>query len=295
MDYYKYQALGNDYIVIDPNKSNLNVMNENVKLLCDRNLGIGSDGILYGPIYENETIKLRILNPDGSEAEKSGNGIRIFAKYLIDSGYVKDRAFQISTLGGTVNIEVLDENATLLRVDMGVASFLSEEIPVNGALREVINEKLLIGDHEYRINCVTVGNPHCVILCSDISERLAKDLGPKFESNSIFPNRTNVQFLKIMDKNNIQIEIWERGAGYTLASGSSSCAAASVAYKLGLAENKMKVHMAGGVIEIEITSSGHIVMTGSVYGVSQGFFHKDLLKRVNGTIDACRVIKEKKT
>lgn len=270
-DFYKYHALGNDYIVIDPNKVNIDLSQENIKRLCHRNFGIGSDGILYGPFFKDNTISMKILNPDGSEAEKSGNGIRIFSRYLFDAGYQKASHFCLETLGGKVYVELLDSKAQLIKVDMGKVTFTSSEIPVAGPEREVINEDLIIKGKRLHINCLSIGNPHCVIPLHQISKELVEDIGPGIENNELFPNRINVQLLKVLDRNNIQIEIWERGAGYTLASGSSSCAAASVAYKLGLVDEDINVYMPGGKIEIKIDSNGHVYMTGSVTEVCKGY------------------------
>lgn len=275
-DFFKYHALGNDYLVIDPNKTKINLTVENIKLICHRNLGIGSDGILYGPIFDGAKIRLKILNSDGSEAEKSGNGIRIFAKYLVDTSYVSGNTFSLFTLGGKVDVELLDPMSGLIRVDMGTVTFQSDVIPVTGLSREVVDETLTVDNKVYRVTCLTIGNPHCVIPLKNISKNVAIKIGPLVEKHPNFPNRINVQFLKVIDKNNIQIEIWERGAGYTLASGSSSCAAAIVAYKLGLVENKIKVHMPGGIIDIQINADGHIYMTGLVSGIAKGYFLPEL-------------------
>ncbi|GMB00017.1 diaminopimelate epimerase [Pelosinus sp. IPA-1] len=279
-DYAKYHALGNDYIVIDPQIKDIPLTKEVIELICHRNFGVGSDGILYGPILEDGQFRLRIFNPDGSEAEKSGNGIRIFSRYLFDTGYLSSDDFLINTLGGVVKVKILNNNASLIQVDMGKATFTSSKIPVAGAVREVINESFAIDGHEFKITCVSVGNPHCVILQDEVSKSLAEKFGSLIETNELFPNRINVQFMKVIDSNNIQIEIWERGAGYTLASGSSSSASASAAYRLGLTENKVSVHMQGGVIDILIDSDGHIHMTGSVTSVSKGVFSSDLRQQI---------------
>jgi diaminopimelate epimerase len=279
-DFFKYHALGNDYIVIDPNKTNINLSAENIKLICHRNFGVGSDGILYGPIFQGENILLKIFNPDGSEAEKSGNGIRIFSRYLVDVGYVIEDSFTIYTLGGKVSVEILDDKARLIKVNMGTVTFDSELIPVKGERREVVNESLLIHGKEYKVTCLSIGNPHCVIPLNTISKDLVLQLGPDVENNEVFPNRINIQLLKIIDKNNMQIEIWERGAGYTLASGSSSCAAANAAFRLGLVENKIKVHMPGGKIDVEIMKNGDIFMTGSVTSIARGEFAADLWEQI---------------
>jgi len=278
--FHKYHALGNDYIVIDPQKTKVNLSEENIRLICHRNFGIGSDGILYGPLFQNNSIHLRILNPDGSEAEKSGNGIRMFARYLFDAGYLKAKEFKLETLGGTVHVELLDAIASRIKVDMGLVTFESKKIPVNGICREVMNEKLEIRGQMYHMTCLSVGNPHCVIPMDMISKDLAENIGPIIENHENFPNRINVQLLKVLDRHNIEIEIWERGAGYTLASGSSSCAAASAALKLGLVDNVVDVHMPGGIINIVIDHDRHVHMTGSVTGVSQGMFMEDLWGKI---------------
>ncbi|NJD04071.1 MAG: diaminopimelate epimerase [Ruminiclostridium sp.] len=281
MKFCKYSALGNDYIVIDPLICQANLNAENIKRICDRNYGVGSDGILYGPEFMDGRISLRIFNPDGSEAEKSGNGIRIFACYLKEHGYVEGSEFDIITKGGIVHIFILDSENSRIKVDMGTVSFLSSDIPVRGAEREVIRERMAVNRKEMWCTCLTIGNPHCVVEMPGISKETAKELGPLLENNGLFPDRINVQFMEVIDRNNIRIEIWERGAGYTLASGSSSCAAASAAFKLGLVDRCIKVYMTGGVIEVEISENGHILMTGSVDAVFEGElssrFEKSLL------------------
>lgn len=276
MDFYRYHALGNDYLVIDPNKKDFNLTPEKIQLICHRNFGVGSDGILYGPFFENGSMSLRIFNPDGGEAEKSGNGIRIFSRYLFDAGYVKEKRFTLQTLGGQVEVELLDEKARLIKVDMGTVTFESNKIPVNGSSREVVDEELTVNGQKYQVTCLSIGNPHCVIPMDEISETLAREIGPFIEKHPQFPNRINMQLLKVIDRSTIQIEIWERGAGYTLASGSSSSAAASAAYRLGLVEKEIKVLMPGGAIAIEIRENGHVFMTGTVTGVAKGEFMEEM-------------------
>lgn len=194
----------------------------------------------------------------------------------LDQGYVNTISFTLDTLGGKVLVTLLDPKGKLIKVDMGTVTFLSDSVPVAGASREVVDEVFELGNTSARITCVSIGNPHCVIPLDEVSEKLAKEFGPLIENHPMFPNRINMQLLRVIDRNNIQIEIWERGAGYTLASGSSSCAAASAAYKLGLVDNKLKVHMPGGSIEIDIDLGGHVHMTGSVSSVANGKFSDEL-------------------
>ena len=294
----KYHALGNDYIVINPKDLPTPLTTEQVKTICHRNFGVGSDGILLGPL-PSTTAKcaLKIYNPDGSIAEKSGNGVRIFSRYLWDTKFVSNDEFALETDGGIVRATVFD-NGKMVRVEMGKVSFDSEKIPVTGAKRDVLNEKISVGGREFTFCAATIGNPHCVVVgrvtpCApgdandtparaerralpEISEALAKEFGPLLEVHPNFPRKTNVQFLKILDRANIQIEIWERGAGYTLASGSSSSAAAAVAHKLGLADRKVSVHMPGGVIQIQIGDGFDILMTGSVTKVFEGVISPEM-------------------
>jgi diaminopimelate epimerase len=263
----KYHGLGNDYLIYDPQKSKFDLNRERIKLICNRNFGVGSDGILYGPVLESGNIRVRIFNPDGSEAEKSGNGVRIFSKYLKDAGYVSNRQFILKTLGGDVAVEFLEDSGELIKVLMGKTTYQSRRIPVTGKDRQVINETMVFNHREYRVTCLSIGNPHCVIPMEKISKEYACNLGPYVENSENFPTRINMQLLKVVDRNNIEIEIYERGAGYTLASGSSSCAAASAAYKLGLVDNQVTVHMPGGDLQIEIQPDESVYMTGRVNSV----------------------------
>jgi diaminopimelate epimerase len=275
MKFYKYHALGNDYIVLDPAEFK-ELTKERICRLCHRNYGIGSDGILYGPTKTEEAdFALRIFNPDGSEAEKSGNGLRIFARYLWDEGKVQKSEFTLLTVGGRVKTKV-SPNGRKVTVDMGQVSFESTKIPVDGTPREVVNEQMKIAGNTLSYSAATIGNPHCVILSDDISEAQTRALGPLIENQQRFPNRTNVQFMKVLDRSNIRIEIWERGAGYTLASGSSSSAAAATAHRLGLCDSNITVHMPGGEIEIVISKNFTVTMTGAVTKVVEGVISEEM-------------------
>ncbi len=278
----KYHGLGNDYLVVDPSVWDVDMAPETIRLICDRHYGIGSDGILYGPLESDDGPRVRIFNPDGSEAEKSGNGLRIFARYLFENKLVSGRDFAIVTSGGIVRARIEDEHANLIRIEMGGITFLSTEIPVRGDARQVIDEDLEIDGTTYKVTCLSIGNPHCVIPVEDVSEAKARQLGPYVENHETFPNRINMQLLKVIDRANIEIRIWERGAGYTLASGSSSCAAAGAAHKLGLVDHEITVRMPGGNLLVEIGADGQILMTGPVEGVFEGRFHGELKDKIHG-------------
>ena len=251
---------------------------EQIRLICHRNFGVGSDGILWGPLPSKQAqFGLRIFNPDGSEAEKSGNGLRIFSRYLFDQQIASDAPFTIEVPGGVVESRVMD-GGRRITVDLGRVTFQSDKIPVAGPGREVLNEKFTIQDREFTYCAAGIGNPHCVIILPEISAALATKYGPDIEVHKNFPNRINVQFLQVLDRQNVQIEIWERGAGYTLASGSSSSASAAVAHKLGLVDAKLTVHMPGGRIGIEIAPDFAIRMTGPTTRVAEGVLHAELFR-----------------
>ncbi len=276
MRFSKYHALGNDYVVIDATEHERPIFAEQVIRICDRHRGVGSDGVLFGNSEPSARgFELRIFNPDGSEAEKSGNGLRIFARYLFDSGHVGTRDFDMATPGGTVSARVLP-HLEMVRVEMGEVSFDSQAIPVSGPPREVVGESLKVEGNEYEFTAASVGNPHCVVLRDSISAEEAQTVGPVIEKDWRFPRRTNVQFMEIIDRGNIAIEIWERGAGYTLASGSSSCAAAAVARRLGHCGPNISVHMPGGMLEIEIGRDYTCTMTGPASKICEGVLSAEL-------------------
>ena len=279
MKFLKYHALGNDYIILTPQDIGGELSQSQIHLICHRNYGVGSDGILLGPFEGQECdFGLRIFNPDGSEAEKSGNGLRIFSRYLWDTGLVEQRPFTVMTPGGEVKCQV-NAAGSGVTVDMGRVSFDSTRIPVTGPPRDVINESMVVDGVELEFCAVTIGNPHCVIRRDELSAREARRWGPLIENEARFPNRTNVQFLKVLDWANIQIEIWERGAGYTLASGSSSCAAAAVAHRLGFCDSNLTVHIPGGRIGIDISNDFSITMAGPVTKIAEGTLSTEMFEQ----------------
>jgi diaminopimelate epimerase len=278
MRFSKYHALGNDYLVMDPVLLSGGLGPERIRRICHRNYGAGSDGILFGPLTSRTCdFGLRIFNPDGSEAEKSGNGLRIFARFLQDEGLIGSQPFTVETLGGRVTCQV-EPGGRNVTVEMGEVSFDSSRIPVTGSHREVLNEELEVGGKRFVFCDATVGNPHCIILCETVSREEALRYGPLIEVGSRFPNRTNVQFMQVLDRENIRIEIWERGAGYTLASGSSSTAAAAAAYRLGKCGPNIAVHMPGGIIRIRFEGNFHAVMSGPVTRICRGELFEEMFE-----------------
>ncbi len=276
MNFFKYHGLGNDYIIIDPDETKSGFTKNCIKAICHRNYGIGSDGILLGPIKsEKADFGLRIFNPDGSEAEKSGNGLRIFSRYLNDLGLVGGETFTIDTKGGIVKSQVNVAGGSV-KVDMGQVDFQSGNIPVLGEVREVLNEYMVVANKKIKYCAATIGNPHCVVLEEAVTEKSARYLGPLIENDPRFPFKVNVQLMEIIDQNSIRIEIWERGAGYTLASGSSSAAAAAVAFRLGLCGNEIVVHMQGGDLNIKLDDDFFVTMTGPVTKIASGIISEEI-------------------
>lgn len=279
--FIKSHGLGNDYIVLDSSDINFTLDILAIKKICDVHYGIGSDGILLKVPSSKAEFGLKIYNPDGSEAEKSGNGLRIFCKYLYDYGHTKSRQFTIETLGGIVKadiIELKDNKAFIITIDMGCATFESKKIPVNVSSPECLGHTMKVQDKTYSINCVSVGNPHCVVIKEKLDVDEIMKYGTFIENNmTLFPNRINVQFAKVISPSEVEILIWERGAGFTYASGSSSCAVACVTKKLGLTGGNVSLKMPGGIIKVTIDDQYNIRMTAEVRQIAEGILHPELI------------------
>jgi len=270
----KGHGLGNDYIVMSRGDLPFDLSEASIVRICDRNWGIGSDGILMLVPSTRADFGLRIFNPDGSEAEKSGNGLRIFSKWLRDHGLAKRDTFTIDTPGGVVECvcHLRDGRVRFVTVEMGRATFRAPDIPMNGPDRDVVNVPLQLSDGSaLAVTAVSVGNPHCITFVDRLDTEACKRLGPLIERHASFPQRTNVQFARVADRHTLDILIWERGAGYTLASGSSSCGAASAAVRNGLCDHgKVTVRMPGGDLVIDVRPDWSLKLEGPVEEVYTG-------------------------
>ncbi|HYM89185.1 MAG TPA: diaminopimelate epimerase [Nitrospiraceae bacterium] len=274
--FFRGHGLGNDYVVMDPKELSFSLTPSRITSICNRNWGLGSDGILALVPSKKADFGLRIFNPDGSEAEKSGNGLRIFARYLRATGKTKKTHFTVETKGGLVTIALhVDRHgdASAVTVEMGWATFRPAALPCTLTTDELIEQPINAAGQSLTFTGVSVGNPHCVVFKpagqSWSREDLLK-LGPALENHSLFPKRTNVQLAVPTGPKELLIMIWERGAGETQASGSSSCAAASAAVRLGLVRSPVTVKMPGGQLNIEVAADFGLTMKGPVAEVARG-------------------------
>jgi len=274
--FFRGHGLGNDYIVMDPKELTFKLTPANIKSVCDRNWGLGSDGILALVGSKKADFGLRIFNPDGSEAEKSGNGLRIFARYLHATGKTKKKRFTVETKGGLVTIDLhVDRygDAGAATVEMGQATFKPAALPCTLDVPELIQQSIEAAGRSLTFTGVSVGNPHCVVFKPAGASWSREDLlkfGPVLENHPMFPKRTNVQLAVPTGPKEIFILIWERGAGETQASGSSSCAAASAAVRLGLVKSPVTVKMPGGTLNIVVAPDFSLTMKGPVAEVARG-------------------------
>lgn len=274
--FFRGHGLGNDYLVVDPREMTFKLTPKTIQAICDRNWGVGSDGILALIPSTKADFGLRIFNPDGSEAEKSGNGLRIFARYLHATHKTKKKRFTVETKGGLVGIELhIDRHgdAAAATVEMGIATFKPGALPCSLDVPELIQQPIEAAGRTLTFTGVSVGNPHCVVF-KPAGESWSREellaLGPALENHELFPKRTNVQLAVPTGPKEIFILIWERGAGETQASGSSSCAAAGAAVRLGLVRSPVTVKMPGGVLHIDVAQDFNLTMKGPVAEVARG-------------------------
>ena len=268
MQFSKMHGLGNDFMVVDAVTQNVFFSPELIRRLADRHLGVGFDQLLVvEPPYDPDLdFHYRIFNADGSEVSQCGNGARCFARFVRLKGLTNKRDIRVSTANGRMVLSVTEDD--LVRVNMGEPNFEPSQVPFRANKAE---KTYIMRAAEQTVLCgvVSMGNPHCVIPMREISKNIVCKIGDYSECAKYFPHRINTQIMKVIDKENIAIEIYERGAGYTLASGTGACAAAAVAHKLGMTNNKVIVHMPGGDLQVEVEDDGTVFMTGDVFYVAK--------------------------
>ncbi|MEG5172481.1 diaminopimelate epimerase [Microcoleus sp. B3-D7] len=274
IEFAKYHGLGNDFILIDNRHSSEPVLTpEQAVDLCDRHFGIGADGVIFALPGQNDTdYTMRIFNSDGSEPEMCGNGIRCLAKFIADlEGSEAKTQYRIHTLAGVITPELRSDGQ--VKVDMGVPRLLAAEIPTTLAAPDakVIDVPIEVADKSWSVTCVSMGNPHCITFVEDVSAVALETVGPQFEHNKAFPQRTNTEFIQVVRSDYVKMRVWERGAGVTLACGTGACAAVVAGVLVGKCDRVTAVELPGGVLEIEWAEvSGRIYMTGPAQRVFTG-------------------------
>ncbi|MBU2602069.1 MAG: diaminopimelate epimerase [Actinobacteria bacterium] len=284
MRFAKWQGLGNDYIILEEDVLPGMPSPSQTALLCDRHFGVGADGLLIHcrptGIVEGAVARMRIFNPDGSEPEMCGNGIRMFARYLQERGVIGAGEAVIETLAGPIRPQVLTDGR--VRVHMGVARLKSAAIDATAwePIDEVVARDLEVDGASYRFTFVDVGNPHCVIPVDDVGSVSIEEIGPRIETHPIFPRRTNVEFIRPEADGLVTMRVWERGVGETQACGTGATAVGVAAVRLGLATSPVTVHLPGGTLEIEVADDLQVVKTGSAEAVFTGELSRRMLDRL---------------
>ena len=257
MEFEKWHGCGNDFVLVDRIEEDSSA-GLDVKGICDRHFGIGSDGLIIARPSTVADVRMQMLNPDGSEAEMCGNGIRCFAKYLIEKKIVDKKRIPIETGAGVLTVELDGDNVT---VDMGEPILEGERIPVLGFDgRRIVDEPITIDGREYKMTCVSMGNPHCVLFVDDVGAIDVGSIGPQFETNEKFPRKINTEFVEVIDRSTLRMRVWERGAGITLACGTGACATAVAGVLSGRSNRRVKIILDGGELNLEWREKDNRVM-----------------------------------
>lgn len=286
MQFVKMHGLGNDFVFIDHYmKQPFNVQGneaypELARKLCHRQFGVGGDGLIVVLPSQVADARMRIFNLDGSEPEMCGNGIRCFARFVFDQGYVKKNPLQVETLAGilTLNLEIEGDQVVGVRVDMGEPILKPDLIPVLAQGEPVIGAKLEVDGQEFEYSAVSMGNPHCVLFVQDYQNLDFERLGPAIEKHPLFPKKTNVEFVRVDSREELTMKVWERGAGPTLACGTGACASTVAAILNGKTERNVMVHLPGGDLQIEWGEDNRVYMTGPATYVFKGEILENQLK-----------------
>ncbi|MBC7328392.1 diaminopimelate epimerase [bacterium] len=275
VSFTKLQATGNDFVLIDCFKENLTDVPFDIlaRNICERRFGIGADGLLLLLPSKIANFKMRIFNPDGSEAEMCGNGIRCLALYAYEHNLWEEKYMEVETLAGVKRLKLILEGKKLVgvRVGMGQPLFQPESIPIK-AKENPLNMSLRAGGRRWEVTCLSMGNPHCVVLVDDVDEFPVEKIGPEIEKHPLFPNRTNVEFVEVINRDELKVRVWERGVGETLACGTGACASLVATALQGLTGRAGKLHLKGGDLYVEWLENGEVYLTGPAEEVFEGQF-----------------------
>ena len=277
MKFTKMHGAGNDYVYVDGAVERVADPAALARAISHRNFGVGGDGLILILPSSVADVRMRIFNADGSEAEMCGNGLRCVAKYAYDHGLVQSLAMTVETGAGLLSVEMVtnpDGRVDRVRVNMGRPRLTRAEIPMAGPAEErVVDQELLVLDRSFRITCVSMGNPHCVIYVDDVGSFPVSTYGPAIEHHPLFPRRTNVEFVEVLNRNEVRQRTWERGAGETLACGTGSAAVTVAGLLTGRTGSRLLNHLAGGDLEMAWDGAGEVFMTGPAVEVFTGDYH----------------------
>ena len=272
----KWQGTGNDFVMIDCLKEpEADYVSAAVEL-CDRHYGIGADGILLVLPSDKADIRMQIINADGSEAEMCGNGIRCFASYVYEKGYVKFEEFTVETGAGILVPKIMEKHGAeaMVKVDMCEPILEGEKIPVAGyGMNRIVAEPITVKDKEFKMTCVSMGNPHCVIFVDDAENFPIHEYGPLVERHEKFPKRVNAEFIQVIDRKHLRMRVWERGAAVTLACGTGACATTTAAILNDFTDRNIEIQLDGGKLNIEWADNNHLYMTGPAVQVFAGTYN----------------------
>ena len=265
MEFTKMQGCGNDYVYVNGFENKIDNPNKLSEIVSDRHFGIGSDGLIVINPSEKADFKMSMYNADGSEGKMCGNGIRCVAKYVYDNKMTDKTTITVETLSGikTLELNVKNDKVETVKVNMVTPILLPKDVPVVSDKDKVVDEPIVIDDKEYRITCVSMGNPHAITFIENTDDLEIETIGPKFENNPIFPDRVNTEFIQVLDRNTVKMRVWERGSGETFACGTGACATVVACVLNGLTDDKVTVKLLGGDLFIEYNREENTVyMTG---------------------------------
>lgn len=271
LPFAKMHGIGNDFVIVDGVRSNYNGASwqEIARQICDRRFGVGSDGLIVIEKPNSDLFRMRMWNPDGTESEMCGNGVRCVARYIASEGLSSSDVIPIQTGAGLLQLELLPTGE--VRVDMGVARLEPNEIGLDGIERDsFIDEEISIPGHTFRGTAVSMGNPHLVVFVDEVAAVPLESWGPIIENLPLFRNRINVHFVQVKDREHLAQRTWERGAGPTLACGTGACACGVAAFLNGLSERDTEIRLPGGILHVSYRADGHVFMTGPAQTVFKG-------------------------
>ncbi|WP_196594629.1 diaminopimelate epimerase [Pectinatus sottacetonis] len=278
-NFTKWQGCGNDFVLVNGLTKDIISIQQQVSAICNRSFGVGADGVIFILPSQKCDFRMQIFNSDSSEAEMCGNGIRCFARHVYECGLTDKSSITVETKAGIIKPQLIscDSKENLVKVNMGKPILKANEIPVSGfSDNHIISESITVDNKQFKITCVSMGNPHCVVFVDNIADVDIKKWGPVIEKYKIFPNKTNVEFVEVINRSTLRMRVWERGAGITLACGTGACATLTAAVLNNLCEKTAAVNLDGGTLSIEWNETdGSIYMTGPAKKVFEGIYYSE--------------------